>query len=159
MELVVALSLTGLLLVVLIGANVFVHKLLMKWSQGNSLVEERVFILKELATGIAGCDSLVFDSSQQLLTCYFPNDSILYKLSDGILKKDSTTLNRNEFSIDFYKVSQDNFAYPDSSIILESVAQRKPTQSLYSVELSVSYRGKTDVSIKKIRNLMAFSKE
>ncbi len=159
MELVVALSLTGLLLIVLIGANVFVHKVLTNWSKENSLVEERVIILEELAGSIALCDYLVFDTTSCKLLCFMQKDTIEYYLSDGDILINGKLLNRSGFNVDFYKVSQDAFAISNSAVILESEELKKPIASLYTIDLSVSYKGKTDVSVKKIRNNLAFSRQ
>ncbi len=158
MELVVALSLTGLLLVVFIGANLFIHKTLTSWSHENTLVEERVFLLTELANSIVACDQLKFDSAAQVLTCYFLKDSTIFALDDDNLQRDNIVLNKSGITVDFFKVSQDVFTNYDASIILNVDTSKESINSLYSVYLSISHKGKTDVSVKKIRNYLAFSK-
>ncbi len=159
MELVVALSLTGILLVVLVGANVFVHKVLTNWARENTLVEERVYLLTEIADNIASCDYLVFDSTAQRLVCYFQQDSISFLLRDGVLSRGSVRLNRSEIEVNYYNVVQGMTTNSDSSIKFDEEPRGETRSPVYSIELSVSNKGKTDVSFKKVRNLLAFHKK
>ncbi|MCK5126280.1 MAG: prepilin-type N-terminal cleavage/methylation domain-containing protein [candidate division Zixibacteria bacterium] len=159
MELVVALSLTGLLLLVLVSANLFIHKTLASWSQANVLVEEREFLLTELSHQIARCDKVLYDSTSYRAVFYSLKDSTVYELSEGDFVRNGTVINREGSSVSFIKISQDIFTKQDDSVILEPETQKNLHSSLYSIELSVSYKGNTDVSTKKVRNYIAFSKE
>lgn len=159
LELVVALALTGMLLVFFIGANIFIQKVLMNWSQDNIVTEEREFLLEVIGDEVSACDSLSFDSSNMSLICYRIDDSTIFMLEDSNLLKNNKALNRYGVIVDKFEISQDVFTKTDGDSILKNSMHMQKSPVLYKIGITVSYKGKTDVAVRKIRNVLAYSKQ
>ncbi|MEZ5359631.1 MAG: type II secretion system protein [Candidatus Zixiibacteriota bacterium] len=159
LELIVAMALTGMLLVFFISANIFIQKILINWSNDNTLAEEREFLLQVISDEVAACDYLSFDSSKMSLICYEKQDTIHIAVDGGNLLKDNNILNRYGVVVDNFEISEDVFAKVSDSSILNDRIASKHDCILYRIELSVSYKGKTDVAVQKVRNFLAYAKQ
>lgn len=159
LELIVALALTGMLLVFFIGANIFIQKVLINWSNDNTLTEEREFLLHVVCDEVFKCDSLAFDSTVKTLICYHAEDSTVILLKDADLLKDNKILNRRGVTVNNLEISQDVFTKTNVGSILKNGTRIMQKPVLYNIELTVSYKGKTDVAVQQIRNFLAYAKQ
>jgi hypothetical protein len=148
-ELLVALGLTGLVLVLVVTGSLFVQKFIADWSDRDKVTEELAFLSREFVPKIEDCrnletrgDTIIFHD-----TGY---GSFVYVRNSGVLSRSDRPLSRSGLRVEAVDISVPGLPnQPFSDTLLQEALPR----GLYQLKLTVSdQRGNRDSLLTTVRN-------
>jgi len=150
-ELIVAMAITSILLVLIISGSLFVKDYIKRWQGQDKLVEEVVFIQKELTSNITTSHKIsIHNDSISFITA--DCDNIRYTFEDNLLYKNGNNLIRAGFNVTQLQLQRIELSdHPNDSILTNKYMSG--ITGLYKLNIRVSDdRGNTESLQTLVRN-------
>lgn len=148
-ELLVALGLTGLVLVLVVTGSLFVQKFISDWSDRDKVTEELAFLNRELTPRIEESHSVEI-RGDTVNFGYVGEVRTVYMLDSGGLSRDGRVLSRAGLNVETVEIAVLDLQNPALEDTLKT--EERP-RGLYQLKLVVSdKRGNRDSLLTVVRN-------
>lgn len=148
-ELLVALGLSGLVLMLVVTGSLFVQKFISDWSDRDKVTEELAFLSSELVPRIESCREIE-QQGDTLIFQYTGSALASYTRESGTLSRDGRQLSRAELNVETVEITALGLQNPPS---LDTLGQEALPRGLYRLKLVVSdQRGNRDSLLTTVRN-------